>query len=147
MLVSVGIETWTKGLHWFLRGCHAHKTRHITEHFHTLIWLHFIWHAIWGTPSHIFIYLCLWFFVSAFLSLSLSSTKTHRHTPNLLPVLSASPQPLYKRSLFKGPMKLARGLPMETEHFNAATSCWNQHKQNWGKGGDKERNEEKDCEI
>lgn len=102
LLVSVRTVSWTKRLHWFLRGCHAHKTRHITEHFHTLIWLHFIWHAIWGTPSHIFISLCLWFFVSAFLSLSLSSTKTHRHTPNLLPVLSASPQPLYKRSLFKG---------------------------------------------
>ncbi len=43
------------------------------------------------------------------LALSFLVQKTHRHTPNLLPVLSASPQPLYKRSLFKGPMKLARG--------------------------------------
>lgn len=94
LLVTAGT---VKRLHCTHQGCHPHKTNHITKNIHTLIWLHFIWRAIQGTSSHIFIYLCL--ILCLCISLSLSCTNTHTHR-----VLSASPQPHYKRSLLKGSM-------------------------------------------
>lgn len=100
LLVTAGTVTWTKR-HCAHQHCHPHKTHRITENFHTLIWLHFIWRSIKGTPSHIFIYPCL--FVSPFLSLSFLYKDTQT-------VLSASLHPLYKRSLFKGSMSGRIGL-------------------------------------
>ncbi len=148
MLVSVGIETWTKGPALVFSAVVMH-TKHVTLLNIFIPWFDYIsFDMLFGerhlTYSSICVSdsLCLHFSRSLF-----SSTKTHRHTPNLLPSpVCIFPSLSIKGAFLRGPWSLP-----EDYQWRQSTLMLLLHAEisttELREGGDKERNKEKDCWI